>query len=550
MKKKIILIGSGILGILLLVGISFYLYKNLVSSKDLSSYIPKNAKFVMKLNVAQIGEKIDLKEISELKFFKKEIMRNLKSSEKDFLDKVMGDPKNSGLQLRTAPTFFLFEHKEDPMAALMCGVSDAKKFKVFLTEMSDNISIKDPAEDKYYTATYDKEDNMAIYFNNDIVLMLIDIEKQEIPLKKVREEIMKTEEENSILSNQGFNKVNEEKNDLMAFLNVREIASSLKDNNASLFGIKVDADAIESLPPLAMTLNFNDNDISFKTFYTESVDAQGLKEGGFTDNELKNITPGGSPLAFMTVNLDFEKILENIKSFGLLKNLNRNDNSEYDEYGYEKPENSWIDDPDLKKLLTLFSGKMSIALSGVVNQTKYDEYDMSETIKSQPGIYFWAKIDDKSGVEEYLSRLVEKEEGIYSINEYDFYKPTIYLTLIENDLFISTDLSGLLAKKRGDDWDKLKEGNGRNMVSSKSMAAYFDLNYNNYSDLIEAFMKEDEIEKLDKINKKVFSLFKDATMNSSNSSAELKIQLREGEKNSLQRLLLMIDDAYKIGNTY
>ncbi|MFN5937318.1 MAG: hypothetical protein ACK43L_04665, partial [Sphingobacteriales bacterium] len=60
MKKKGIIIGTILV---IVIGAAAYFLLPFLSGKDLSIYIPKNAVFAMKMDLAQLGGKIDVKEI-------------------------------------------------------------------------------------------------------------------------------------------------------------------------------------------------------------------------------------------------------------------------------------------------------------------------------------------------------------------------------------------------------------------------------------------------------------------------------------------------------
>ena len=61
-------------------------------------------------------------------------------------------------------------------------------------------------------------------------------------------------------------------------------------------------------------------------------------------------------------------------------------------------------------------------------------------------------------------------------------------------------------------------------------------------------MGASEIEIFDKLKKNVLSAFKNISISSTDKESELVLQMSEEKKNSLQRLILIIDEAYKIAN--
>ena len=546
MKKKLIIIGVALVG---LIGVGVYFLLPLLSSKDLSRYVPKNAVFVLKTDIAQMGGKIDFKEIAELKFFRKEVMENMKSSQKDMVEKTMKNPINSGIQFRTAPTFFVFEHSEDePVAVFMFGVSDAKKFNTFISDMSNDISVKEPSSDKFYEASVDGDNNMSIYFNNNIAMVLVDLDRKDISLKRVRDKIVDVSKENSILSNEAYSKFNAQKNDVMAFLNTKELGKILKNQGMGGQG-QIDPEDLSSMLPTAMALNFNEDAVSLKSFYSEKAGKTNvLKEGGLTEGELKNIAARGNPFAFMTVNLDPAKLIDAAVELSEMTDPNAKD-----EFFGSVDELASTLNTDRESMFKLFAGKMSVAFSGIIEQSKFDPFILEETKNKAPRFYFWAKLGNRSLAESILDKIVEgggatESEGVYAFNEENVYDPTLYIAIKGENLFVSTDLSGIKGKVNNDNWETLTEGGGKQLALSKPIAAFVDLNYKNYQDLVESSVGPSESELFDKLNKKVFSSFKNITLSSTDKEAEMLLQLSEQKKNSLQRLIVMIDEAYRITN--
>ena len=79
MKKSIIIAISAI-GVVA-IGAVIYVYLTFFNGTDFSKNVPKNSVFVMKVDLMGMGKKINLKEATESKAFRKEIMENMKSSQ-------------------------------------------------------------------------------------------------------------------------------------------------------------------------------------------------------------------------------------------------------------------------------------------------------------------------------------------------------------------------------------------------------------------------------------------------------------------------------------
>ncbi|MFN5761103.1 MAG: hypothetical protein ACK44U_03410, partial [Sphingobacteriales bacterium] len=335
-------------------------------------------------------------------------------------------------------------------------------------------------------------------------------------------------------------------NDVMAFLNKKELTKVMENQNAS--GL-VESELLGlSYLPTGMALNFNVDAISLKAYTTDkSGNTNMLKESGISVDELKNIAAKGNPFAFMTINIDPVKMIDAAVEMAELNN-----NTSKEEFLQSADQIASTFNTDREGLFKLFSGKMSIAYSGIVEQPKVDLFTLEETMSKAPKIYFWAKLGNKQLANSMIEKMVEageatETEGLYALNE-NSYSPTVYLGLKGDDLFVSTDLNGIKGKIKNDSWEALVDGSAKTLATSKPVSAFVDLNYKNYQDLMEASMGASEIEIFDKLKKNVLSAFKNISISSTDKESELVLQMSEEKKNSLQRLILIIDEAYKIAN--
>ncbi|MFZ9299696.1 MAG: DUF4836 family protein, partial [Chitinophagaceae bacterium] len=419
-------------------------------------------------------------------------------------------------------------------------------YNTFISDLSKDISVKDPSNDEFYEVSNDDDEKVKIFFNDDVAMVLADLDNKDISLKKVRDKLIGLEKENSILSNELFTSLNSQKNDVMAFLNKKELTKVMENQNASGLG---ESELLGlSYLPTGMALNFNVDAISLKAYTTDkSGNTNMLKESGISVDELKNIAAKGNPFAFMTINIDPVKMIDAAAEMAELNN-----NTSKEEFLQSADQLASTFNTDREGLFKLFSGKMSIAYSGIVEQPKVDFFTLEETMTKAPKIYFWAKLGNKQLANSMIEKMVEageatETEGLYALNE-NSYSPTVYLGLKGDDLFVSTDLNGIKGKIKNDSWEALVDGSAKTLATSKPVSAFVDLNYKNYQDLMEASMGASEIEIFDKLKKNVLSAFKNISISSTDKESELVLQMSEEKKNSLQRLILIIDEAYKIAN--
>ena len=59
---------------------------------------------------------------------------------------------------------------------------------ILLKQINKNITIKEPDFDGFSSANLDNE-NFVLYFNDKVGLILVDLERKSLPLKRIRDEI-------------------------------------------------------------------------------------------------------------------------------------------------------------------------------------------------------------------------------------------------------------------------------------------------------------------------------------------------------------------------
>lgn len=539
MKKKIIIAISciAVLGL----GALFYVYMTFFNGTDFSKNVPKNAIMVMKVDLMGMGKKINLKEASESKVFRKEVLENLKSSQKEVLEKVMENPTKSGLQLASKPTLFLYNHAKDEEEAVMgfiFGISDKKNFSDFIEKMSKDITVKEPDQDGFYSANLSSE-KFVLYFNDKVGVILLDIDNKSVALKRVRDEILTLDKNNSILSNDDYNALNKQTNDMMVYFNGSELAKVLEINK-----IEVNDQMKNTMKsiPYAMTLNFNEDAISMKMFGSKSKDAATAiyNESGFTESELKNIDPKGSPLAYFTMNLNVKKVLN-------LINDQASTNMEIANF-FNQVENLAMQlNIPKENLLNVFDGKMSLSFSGL----KPANFSDSSLIY-QPAVPFingWAHLGNKEAATKLLDLMVtggvlDNKDGIYA--EKTFQRtPSVFMAIKGNDFYISTQEENIQSKLKGGDWNALKEDYGKKDVLAKSATVYADLRYSSYESLLKSNLNQNELEAMNKF-KNILSSFKSVSITGNSNEAEMIIQFSEKKTNSLQRIIELLQEAYRL----
>jgi hypothetical protein len=364
--------------------------------------------------------------------------------------------------------------------------------------------------------------------------MLLDIDNKNVNLKRTRDEILSLNKDNSILTNEDFNTVNKQTNDMMVYFNGIEFGKVIDANDQM-------KNSMKSIP-YAMTLNFIEDAISMKMFGTKSKDAPTAiyNESGFTESELKNIDPKGGPLAYFTMNLNVKKVLSL---------LNDQASNNYDIANFFTQVENVARELNIPKenLLNVFDGKIGMSFSGMRAANYADSL-----FAYQPALPFvngWAHLGNKEAAIKLLDLMVtggilNYNDGIYA-EKNDFGTPGAFMAIKDNDLFISTQEENIKSKLTGGDWNALKEDYGKKDVLAKPVTIFADLNYSSYESMLKSNMNQNDLDALNKF-KNTLSSFKNLSLTGNSNEFEMVIQFSEKKTNSLERIIELLQEAYRL----
>lgn len=535
MSRKYILIGSVVL-VLGLGGAALYFFY-LFKTKDLSSYIPKNALFVAKPNMLSLYKKMNFKELSDFKFYKY-LLGEIGSDTKDDIDKYTEEPKGSGLSFTQTPILFSFNNSKDefaPIGALVFGISDKENFTKFFKNLTeDKFDIKNG---ELFT-TVEINSQLHLIFNDNVGFILSGTE-DDVNYKKIAEKLIDLKKEESILSNESY--INFQKNayDLNLFINKDALKKGLElavNNLAEFENIEKSINA----SPIGMTLSFEDDLISVKSYadpkYKESDDL--FKSKGMSSNASSFLAPNGRPLGFISTNLNLLKLFEAISAVDEY-------NSALDYFADEIGLNS-------KKLFEIMSGEMSFSIIDMVempvnNDFSYDDDPLPST-EIIPAFLFRAKISNKNDFKIFMDKLTPEmvsEDGYYKI-PYDSHNERWLYVLNKNDELYITNYKDYISDLNSNkNWFQLKDETVSKQFNSNPLTLYMDLKYDSYKKIIED-PGNNTLTKLDKkILKVVTKNLKSVYGSYSNGSITLELKMTEKNMNSLWRIFVVVEDLYK-----
>ena len=165
---------------------------------ETASYIPDNALLVANFNANQLLNKIDAKNLDDIKFVEmaREELRNENANLSTFVDDIIADPTSSGLDLREDIIIFM---TEDGSSALIAAMHKQSKFEGFIQEL---------ATKNGFTCDLDKEDgytradieNIDVFYNGDVAIIPLNV----ITSDDLDKELFTLEKGKSMASNKNF----------------------------------------------------------------------------------------------------------------------------------------------------------------------------------------------------------------------------------------------------------------------------------------------------------------------------------------------------------
>lgn len=537
MSRKIILIGS----VVLLVGLGgaalYFFY--LIKTKDLSSYIPKNALFVAKPNMLSLYKKINFKELSDFKLYK-DLIREMEPDAKKLIEKYTEEPKASGLSYTQTPILFSFNNSKDeyaPIVGLVFGINDKEKFTNFFKKITDDeydIKKGEPFTDVKI------DSKMHLIFNDKVGFFLGGMDEEDVNYKKIAEKLIDQKKEESILGNASYLSFQNNPYDFNLYLNKNAIKEGLdlvEDKSADLDNME----KLINTYPIGMTLSFEEDVISVKSYADPEYKATDdiFKNKGMSSNASSFLAPNGRPLGFISTNLNLLKLFEGIS-------VVEEYNSALDYVAGEIGLSS-------KQLFEIMSGEMSLSIVDMVDMPVKNDFSFGDdplplSTEIIPAFLFRAKISNTNDFKKIMDKLTPEmisEDGFYKIL-YDKYNERWLYVLNKNDeLYISNFKDYITNTNSSKSWDPLKDEMVSSQFNSNPLTFYMDLKYESYKKILDdggnnIFNKKDQ-----EILKVISKNLKSINGSYNNGSSTLELKMTEKNMNSLWRIFVMLEDFYK-----
>nr|MCR5192949.1 DUF4836 family protein [Bacteroidales bacterium] len=258
--------------------------------------IPDNAIGVIDVNLANVMKKVDVQNIDNVAFVKmaRQELRKEDPRVSEIVDRMIKDPKSSGINLKNDMLFFI---DEDQRMAIIAEVFKESKLESFLNECADlnKIKIRIDKYDGYKMA--DMEDFYVAY-NNEVAIMIFD--NRSVPYINTAMSLSKS---SSLAANKNFNAYWKERKDVSAWMNFGSLirfAEKYDDFAETLAESGLSTKYIDELKKgsVACNLDFDKGAIRFSV-ETQGIDSKIMKEYEQKFNsDLVKYMPEKSYLAF------------------------------------------------------------------------------------------------------------------------------------------------------------------------------------------------------------------------------------------------------------
>ena len=272
------------IGIITLL-ISILFLSSCSTSPDNLKVIPKGTNLVSVIDFYSLIKKGQLDEISEMKMFKtfkKEIKSENKKLSKIF-NNFTEDPTSTGINFTSdIIMFYIDEARDEQYAAMSIEINDDEKFEEFLEDILDELDIDYDIE-KEENYTYALVNDYSFSWDEDKMVLLVasDYDSSE-NLEDMIETIMELKEEDQISKNEEFVNFYKEKKDISFWVSSNLMESSMFGNEFEEIIENIDYDIEDNYASLF--INFDDDNISFKTNFTPNSELQKLMD----ENDFSN----------------------------------------------------------------------------------------------------------------------------------------------------------------------------------------------------------------------------------------------------------------------
>lgn len=288
--------------------------------------IPKDAVMVLHINASSLSKKLTWKEIKETEWF-----REMYSREQDsFQKKIMDDPKNSGIDIKSDFAFFMKKQGKSGLAVFEGNLTDAKAFESTLKEINKGSEVQKDGELNYIKTGSDQ----IISWTGSKFIFISDanMNRQSYgddyqsfgvdSLRKFTKELLALKSSSSLEKDEHFTTLLKEDGDIHFWMNMEQyysaMGSAMHDNPvASIMGTM---NKFFQGNIATGTINFDEGKISMKSKqYLGKEMAKIMDKYTFkpVPQDLINRIPSQNVAGALVINYPPEALKEFLKSSGI-----------------------------------------------------------------------------------------------------------------------------------------------------------------------------------------------------------------------------------------
>lgn len=446
--------------------------------------IPQNAQIVLSVNLKSLFDKAGLKEFQETNFYQ-ELINSLPPDfeNKDFFEKIMKDPEISGIDFEKDA--FLFRIDDKDITCFLLKLKSYSKFQDFFKEISKDKKVTIEETDDYYYFQASKE-NILAWDNEKLIFINTDKRKYRDSLQIYLSKYMKSDQNNSIFSDNDFSEFYKNKKDINLWISLD--FNQTKDNyDQSKFDSLLSSDIMKG-SKFYLNLEFTNSEIivTGKTVVSENLskkfDFSSAMKDGLSDNIMKTAPLKSLGIISFAVNLS-----KYIEIIGQLIGTNILDS----------PLNETM---KVSNLTDLFSGEFVLCLNDFskkitsVNYTFFNDFGTENFYDTSyvPVFSLFALMKDTTQLSKIISSLkipFEYKDNYYILNIDE--NDRVYFGFKNNVMVLTFNkeyLDKLLLAQT--ESDALINHKFSKSFKNNPTAIFIDINYKNFSEGTNGFLSK------------------------------------------------------------
>ena len=507
---------------------------------------------VLKVNTLSLARKLDFDEIENMKSYN-DMVDQMDEGGID-MSKLFKNPLKSGISLKDNIYLFTELNDEKSSIGMVFGISDPNNFKDFIEKFASDANLEYKTSDEIfiYTSEGDNNTEMSIVWNDDACVIYYDNEESLSKSKR----LLNQESEESILSNESYIKSEDKGGDASLYINYKNINKLIENEieNLDSYYPKKIKDFYKNIEGSTFVLNFNKNHISIDgmQFFKDENKTEEfniLGEKGLDSKAIDFISSNGKLLMGMTAVINMKEV------FNILKTIPK-----YDE-GISELENIiGLSESEIKNLL---NGNISMAISEIkmkdIEKSTYEynefigDYEFQTRMVSTPIPIYCIQIGIKESnvYKKMIAKISELSEGKITLEGNKMTLPTnseygdVLFVNTNDRIIITNDATAAKEIDKNNKGSKSINPDLQKLFSENPIACYVSLNIDNYgSKQIKSILGNiGQSDKEYQMTKKFMDHLSSFSFDGSLKTSKIGIHLKkEGEQNSLMRMILAIDE--------